>query len=594
MSSSAIRAGKAFLEFFAEDKTKAGFDAVKQRLQSFAGYIGGFGAALTAASGVALGGLGTALMSFSEFAGNISDAANRTGLGTEMLQVLGFEAERTGAKLTDVESAAKTMNKTIGAAANGNAKAQKSLAALGLSSAQLLKLSPDERFTAIAQAISQISDPSLRSAAAMKVFGNSANNIMEILMGGADGIRSATRELQASGLILSQTDLDNEGRFGDAWHKLGATVSAAWRLVGAAVAPIAADLLEILQEWVTWLTQVADSHRGLVRSLAIGAVIIGAVGMALVTVAGIAMGFSVVIGAIPTIVAGVGAAFAFMAAAVGFLLSPVGMAIAAITALVALLPLFAYVVDANFFDGKGLQFIMDMFRAVWRVGTQTVGGIFDALANGNWGLAGQILMAGLNVAFVAGWSALKTGAVAATSSILQLLTNLFGSELIGLVLKGFRAVINAINSAADKVGLDSWKISTDGLTSLINDAARGDAAFKRSLDARVNARRRAGQAEVAAAQAALDALTDVAAQEKAKRFGPKDQGGKGLGGLVADPVRELQQRISMGATNSAQAARLSSQVPVFDSIKDELGKQTSLLQQVADNTEDLESEGLDD
>lgn len=594
MSSSAIKAGGAFIEFFAKDSTKEGFDKVAGRLSSFATYVGAAGASMSAAAGAALGGLGAALLSFSDFAGNISDAANRTGLGTEMLQVLGFEAERTGAKLTDVEAAARTMNKSISAAANGNAAAQKNLAALGLTASQLLAMSPDERFKAIAQGISQIQDPSLRSAMAMSVLGKSASNIMEILMGGAAGINDAARDLQASGLILSQADLDAEGRFGDSWHKFSATLAAAWRLIGASVAPIAADLLEFAQDGVTWLTQLADANRGLVRSFAIGMAVIGGVGMALVTVAGIAFGLSVVIGAIPSIVVGVGAAFSFMAAAVGFLLSPVGLAIAAVTALIALLPMFAYVVDANFFDGAGLQSIISLFQEVWRVGTQTVGGIFDALASGNWELAGQILMAGLNVAFVAGWAAIKTGAVAAASSILQLLTDLFGADLISIVLKGFRAVINGINRAASAVGLESWQISTNGLTSLINDAERGDAAFKKSLDARVNARRRAGEAEVNAARASLDALTNLAAEEKAKRFGPKSEGGTGLGDITADPIRELHQRIAVGATSSAQVARLSSQTPIFDSIKEELSKQTGLLQEVADNTEDLESEGLAD
>lgn len=590
MSTSAIQAGRAFIEFFAQDSTKEGFDKVAGRLSSFATHVGTVGASMSAVAGAALGGLGAALMSFSDFAGNISDASNRTGLGTEMLQVLGFEAERTGGKLSDVEAAARTMNKSISAAASGNASAQKNLAALGLTASQLLAMSPDERFKAIAQGISQIQDPSLRSAAAMTVFGKSANNIMEVLAGGAGGINAATREMQAAGLILSQADLDAEGRFGDAWHKFGATVAAAWRLIGASVAPIAADLLEILQTGVTWLTQLADSNRGLVRSFAIGMAVIAGVGAALMTVAGIAFGLSVVIGAIPTIVAGVGAAFSFMAAAVGFLLSPVGLAIASITALVALLPLFAYVVDANFFDGAGLQLIIDMFSELWRVGTQTVGGIFDALATGNWKLAGQILMAGLNLAFVEGWAAIKTGAMAAASGLLQMLTDVFGSKFIAIILKGFRAVIEAINNAAQAVGLDSLQIETQGLSKLIKDAEQGDEAFKRSLDKRVDDRRKAGEAEVNAAQASLDALTNLAAEEKEKRFGPKGPGGSGgLGSLGPDPVAAIhEQTAASGAFSAAAAARLNLSRAQFDPIVNEQKKTNQLLEQVVDNTTDLE------
>jgi hypothetical protein len=592
MSVSLIKAGGAFIEFFAQDKTKAGMDKIAGRLRSFSAVVGGIGAGMSAVAGAAMGGFGAALKSFSDFGGGITDSMSRTGMGSDLLQTLSFSAEQAGGNLKDVEGAARTMNKTIAAAAGGNKSAAKNLEALGLSANQLLAMSPDERFKAIADGISKISDPSLKSAAAMKVFGKSATNIMEVLSGGAAGINAAQADLQASGLVLSPDDISNADALGDAWGKLTATMGAAVRLIGAALAPTVTTMITVVQSWVTWITQVMDANRGLIRGIAIAAVVIGGIGTAMVTVAGIAFGLSVVIGAIPAIVAGIGVAFSALAAAVAFFLSPVGLAIAAIVALIALAPAFAYVIDANFFDGKGLKLIISMFSELWRIASATIGGIFNALATGNWGLAANIAFAGLNVAFVTGWQNLKIGVVQFGAWLLKKMSDIFGTELVGKILSGFSAIISLINSGLKRVGLEKYSINDSGLKSLIESAAGGPKEFTDKIDGAVQGAIDAKAAAITDANRALTTLTDVAADEKAKRFAPKAQGGAGIADVVGatKSMQEIKQTMATGASSSAAVARMGFNQPVFEQMVDQQKETNEKLAKIVDNTEDMEPE----
>lgn len=596
MSASAIKAGEAFIEFFARDETKATFDRVGGRLKNIGAIATATGAALTAVGGGILGGFGAALNSFADFGGAITDSMTRTGLGSDLLQSLAFSAEQAGGSIRDIEGAARTMNKTLAAAANGNKTAVKSLAALGMTAEELLAMSPDERFKALADGVAAIDDPALRSAAAMKVFGKSASNIMETLSGGAEEINRTTRELQEAGLILSAQDIANADELGDAWGLLTTTLTRAWQLIGAAVAPTVTELIGTLQSWVTWLTQVADANREWVVVLFKVAAGVFFFGTALTAIGATIFGIGAIVAAIPAIVAGVGAAIGFLASAFAFLISPIGLTIVGIAGLLALMPALAYVIDANFFNGSGLQMVIDLFGELWRVGQQTIGGIFDAIATGNWGLAAGIAMAGLNVVLTEGWENLKTGLVMFGAWILETLADIFGAELIGVVLKGLKAVIDFINGTAQQLGLgESYQIDATNLGKLSDAAANGDEAFKKELDSRVDARRKAAAEEVKIANDQLDNLTQFAADEKEKRFAAKEQaGGKRDPLALQSPADALQQTISMGATSSAAAGRLAFNQPVFDKIEQHLGAHGGLLERIADNTEDLEPEGLDD
>jgi hypothetical protein len=74
------------------------------------------------------------------------------------------------------------MSVTLSAALGGNEEAIASFERLGLSVADLQKMSPDARFRAVAEAIAKIPDPADRAAASMRMFGVDLTPVIDALL----------------------------------------------------------------------------------------------------------------------------------------------------------------------------------------------------------------------------------------------------------------------------------------------------------------------------------------------------------------------------------------------------------------------------
>lgn len=576
-SGSDIKAGGVFIEIF-----EKGSEKVALRLKALAGMVTAIGAGLSAIGGSALGGFAASLKAFSDAGSAINDSLGRTGLGSDLLQTLAFSAEQAGGSITDVEAAAKKMAKTIGAAQGGSKMAVKALADIGLTAKQLLAMHPDDRFLAVANGIAAIQDPTLRSAAAMKVMGGSAAKLMEILNGGAAGINAAQQELAASGLLLSAEDIANADALGDAWGKLTATLARAWQLIGAALAPAVTDLIGSVQEWVTWLAKTVDANREMIRWLAVGAVVVAGLGAVITTLGAAIFALAVVIAAIPAIIAGITAAFSGLMAIIGAILSPIGLWVAAIVAIAAAIPVAIYMIDQLAFSGAGLKFLGDAFFELWDIVGTTVKGIFDAISTGNWQLAGEIAMAGLHVAFTTGWGWIKIGLIDLLTYVADKFIEFFGQNLIGIVSGGIAKIIDMINAGAKLIGGGDL-LDSSGFKATADSAKKG--TLQTDLATTSEAAKKAIRDEIAGVKGGLGVLAGIAADEKKRRFAPAAQGGRGLPD-IPDTMEEFKQTMSLGATNSAAAIRLGGQTPVFDKLLEAQLDANDILADIAENTED--------
>lgn len=576
-SGSDIKAGGAFIEIY-----EKGSEKVALRLKALAGVVTAIGAGLSSIGGAALGGFAASLKAFSDAGSAINDSLGRTGLGSDLLQTLAFSAEQAGGSINDVEAATKKLAKTIGAANGGSKTAVKALADIGLTAKQLLAMNPDDRFLAVANGIAAIQDPSLRSAAAMKVLGGSAAKLMEVLAGGAAGINAAQQELAASGLLLSAEDIANADALGDAWGKLTATLARAWQLIGAALAPSVTDLIGTVQEWVTWLAKTVDANREMIRWLAVGAVVVAGLGAVITTLGAAIFTLAVVIAAIPSIIAGITAAFSGLMAVIGAILSPIGLWVAAIIAIAAAIPIAIYMIDQLAFSGAGLKFLGDAFFELWDIVGTTVKGIFDAISTGNWQLAGEIAMAGLNVAFQTGWGWIKIGVIDLMQWLSEMFIDFFGQKLIAIVTGGIKRLIDLINMGSEAMGAGQL-IDGSGFSALSDSARAG--TLKKDMGKVSDELRKNIRQEIAGAKGGMQALAGLAAEERKRRFAPAAQGGRGLPD-IPNVAEEFKQTMSLGATNSAAAIRLGGQTPVFDKLLEAQLDANDILADIAENTED--------
>jgi hypothetical protein len=122
----------------------------------------------------------------------IDDMADRAGIATSEFSRLKYAADQTDVSTEALEKGIKNLQKTTAEAATGNAAAAKSFADMGINIAELVKLKPDERFIQVADALSKLTDESLRNTLANDAFGKAAYQLGPLLARGADGIRELT------------------------------------------------------------------------------------------------------------------------------------------------------------------------------------------------------------------------------------------------------------------------------------------------------------------------------------------------------------------------------------------------------------------
>lgn len=397
-SASAIRAGKAFIELFVDDnRLVRGLNAAAARLKAFGGHVRSLGTAMVGIGAAAMAPLVASVKMFASSGAGLDDMAKRTGFSAESLAELGFAAEQSGATLQSFESSVKRLQRTIGDATEGSTSSADALKGIGLAVEDIAALSPDAQFEAIADRISQIPDPTLRAAAAMRIFGRSGTDLLPLMENGAAGIRALRDEARALGIVLSSGDVAKAAELDDAIAKIVSQTKGTFLQIGAALAQPALELAGALSKVLTRLIAWVKENRGLVVSIAkvtAGIVLAGG------AIVGLGIGIQVIgfaLGGL-AVVAGIAAkAFLLLWAT---LTGPVGLAAAAVIGLAGVL------LNYTAAGRQALANLRNGFEQVKRDAQDAFAGIADALATGNIAAAAKILWLTLKLEWTRGVAAL--------------------------------------------------------------------------------------------------------------------------------------------------------------------------------------------
>jgi hypothetical protein len=385
-SARGIRAGRAFVELFADDsKLVRGLRRAEKRLKAFGDRIRNFG--------LKIAGLGTAMLTpmlgaakaFSSMGDQVAKMAKRTGLSVEALSELRFVASQTGTEFESLEMGFRRMQRSIYDAGRGLSTAKDALADLGLRFEDLDGLSPEEQFKLLGEAISRIEDPTKKAAIAMTLFGRTGTNLLPMFARGAKGIEELQEEARRLGLTMSAEDAKAAEDFTDALDKLWKVVKMGVFRVGAALAPVLQQLTDTITGVATKISAWIDQNRQLIVTVMQVAAAILAGGLALAALGTVISGLGSALGVLVTVVTGVATVFKLLAGVIAFLLSPIGLVIAAVAAL------GAYLVYATGMGGKALTWLGEKFNVLKEDALTAYQGIADALAAGDIALAAKIL-----------------------------------------------------------------------------------------------------------------------------------------------------------------------------------------------------------
>lgn len=146
-NTTSIRAGRAFVELFADDsKLVRGLRSAERKLRAFGDGIRSLGLKMTAIGAGLLTPLIGSTKAFSAMGDSVAKMAKRTGLSVGTVSELGYAASQSGIQMEALENGVRRMQRSIYDAGRGLSTAVDGLADLGLSYKDLANLSPEEQF----------------------------------------------------------------------------------------------------------------------------------------------------------------------------------------------------------------------------------------------------------------------------------------------------------------------------------------------------------------------------------------------------------------------------------------------------------------
>ena len=216
-------------------------------------------ASYAARAGRAFVGLATNALKTVDAIGKLSKS---TGISAEGLQAFSLAASDAGVDQVALSGAFGRMSKRLAEAAKGFGEAKPALEQLGLSAANLVKLSPDEQFLRIGEAIGGLATEGEKAAVAFKIFSDQGLRLVPLF----DDIRKKTgaaqEELSQLGILLSKREISNVEALNDSLSRVQKTLTGIVEKVVAELAPAVKLVAD------DWLGFVKESNGSIVTGIA--------------------------------------------------------------------------------------------------------------------------------------------------------------------------------------------------------------------------------------------------------------------------------------------------------------------------------------
>lgn len=533
-----IRAGKAFIELGVSDLATKGLRAAQRQLKAFGAGVRNIGLGLSAASASVTAPMLAAVHVFADFGDSVAKASARTGMTAEAMSELGFAAEQSGSDMEGLEKSIRLMQRTQVKATEGSKAATEALAAVGVSAEQLKGMSPDEQLAAIADGMQKITDPAMRTATAMRIFGKSGASIIPMLAQGSAGLAAMRAEAREFGISLSGKDAHAAEVLHDTFKLLTAAIRGVWIQIGAALAPTITDLTRRIATIVAATSKWISEHRPLVASIFTVAKIVGIVGAALVGL-GIAISVTgIAVGGLASAFGAVLGAFSLVKSALLFLLTPLPLLITLLGGGAAAFLLFT---DTG---ANVLAWLGDRFGELKDRVTSVLGAIGDAMQAKDLSLAARIAWLAIKAEWIRGtewlrsiWIDVKTWFVDSWLEVVggvQIFAAEAWSTFQVAAAEAFAFVSRAWNNVASFMRriwetVTGWigdrMIEIAGLFDESLDTAAAKAARSKTDDASIAEINRRQEEEAKSIEGRLQGRRNAAGTELAAR---RDQIGAGL------------------------------------------------------------------
>lgn len=207
----------------AVDQLRTSMDRMKDTVDGVSNRFGALKGAMAGLAGAAVvTGFVSMMKGIIDTADHLNDLRQKTGMAVEDLDALGYVAELNGSNLEQMAGALGKMAKNMAEAAGGGKEAVAVFRQFGISQRELKdgSISATEAMARIADKIAAMPDGWQKTAAAQKVFGKSAADLVPLLNAGGDAIRNARAELEGMGALFTGGLAAAADQFNDNMTKL--------------------------------------------------------------------------------------------------------------------------------------------------------------------------------------------------------------------------------------------------------------------------------------------------------------------------------------------------------------------------------------
>ncbi len=401
----AIRAGRAFVELFAEDsKLVRGLRAAERKVKTFGLSVQSIGAKIFAAGGAIAGAFIPTIKAASDMQEVMSKFETVFGKSSKDVKAWGDNyAKQVGrSKKQTAEFLAGTQDLLvpIGFEPGAATEMSKQITKLAVDLASFNNMQDTDTMRDLHAAMTG-------SGEVMKKYGvivSEAAVKQQLLQDGLDPKKATDQQkvlarlkIILKGTTAAQGDATRtSGSFANQMKALRASIEDTAVEIGSALLPVVTPLVKKVADGVRWFGDFIQKNRELVVAAFKVAAIVAGVGAAIAVVGTAIVGAGVVFGALASIATTVGAVLGAIVTVLGALLSPIGLVIAAVVAL------GGYLVYATGIGGKAIKWLGEKFKALKGVVSTTLGAIGKALVKGDVVAAAKVLWASLKVAWLTG------------------------------------------------------------------------------------------------------------------------------------------------------------------------------------------------
>ena len=237
-------------------KFSASMKAVQKQTKSLGGWVkqnsGQFkamGLAAMAAGAAVLLTFKKMVKQYVETGDMIHKMALRTGFAATTLSELAYAADISGADITMLEKGVKKMSKTIVDASRGMETYAIEFRELGLNVDQLLRMEPEEQFLKIGAAIADLENDTMKTSAAVNVFGRAGTMLLPFFKEGSEGINALREDAHTLGIIFDEEAAAKAAKLKDAQTALTGSVKGMSIAILNDLIPVLTDVTKGFTDW---------------------------------------------------------------------------------------------------------------------------------------------------------------------------------------------------------------------------------------------------------------------------------------------------------------------------------------------------------